>query len=59
MSDPRPTGGPGPIGRDPRDGVDDHPLLGGVTGIALVALATLGLAVVAAALVGLALLVAG
>ncbi|HUG83389.1 MAG TPA: hypothetical protein VMM13_02445 [Euzebya sp.] len=49
----------GPGRRDLHDVVDEHPVRGGLTGIALVSLATVGLAVVAAVLVGLALLVAG
>lgn len=51
---------PGPgEGRKPRDVVDDHSIRGGLTGIGLVALATLGMSLVAAVLVGLALLIAG
>ncbi|WP_370325604.1 hypothetical protein [Euzebya sp.] len=46
-------------GRRLADVVDERPLQGGLTGIALVALATLGLAVVGAVLVGLALLLVG
>ena len=50
---------PGPGKRELHDVVDEHPFRGGLTGIALVALATLGLAAAAAVLVALALLVAG
>lgn len=45
--------------RELHDVVEDEPFRGGVTGIALVALATLGLAAMAAVLVALAILVAG
>jgi hypothetical protein len=50
---------PGEGRRPTRDVIDDHTIRGGLTGIALVALATLGLTVVAAVVVALALLIAG
>ncbi|WP_341252930.1 hypothetical protein [Euzebya pacifica] len=50
---------PPPGKRRLRDVVDEHPFQGGLTGILLVALATLAMAVVAAGLVGLMLLIAG
>jgi hypothetical protein len=50
---------PGPGRREVRDVVDESPLVGGLTGIALIALATLGLSAVAGLLVLLALLLVG
>lgn len=50
---------PGPGRRVPYDNIDDHPLQGGLTGIALVAVATLGLAAGGALIVWLALLIVG
>ena len=50
---------PGPGRREVHDVVEDSPLRGGLTGIALVALATLGLCLAALVIVGLALLLVG